>query len=76
MLACIREDLRNETLAFFIRQVVGSGGSPLEPLSDVAKQTLKGILQQFSPKDHRVLRQLLDLARPAEMSSSAEGSCP
>jgi hypothetical protein len=44
------------------------------PLSDAAKQALKGILQQFSPKDRRVLRQLLDGARPAEMSSAAEGS--
>jgi hypothetical protein len=46
------------------------------PLSDAAKQALKEILQQFSPKDRGVLRQLLDRARPAETSSSAEGGWP
>lgn len=70
------ELLRNDVQAFFIKHVVGSEASPAAPLSDEAKQALKEILHHFSPKDRRVLRQLLDRARPSEMSSSAEGSCP
>jgi hypothetical protein len=72
--AFMREHLRNEAQAFFIKHVVGSEGCPAAPLSDATKQALKAILQQFSPRDRRVLRQLLDRARPAEMSSSAEDS--
>jgi hypothetical protein len=68
MHAILAEDRRNDAQAFFIKYVVGSEASPAEPLSEAAKQALKGILQQLSPKDRRVLRQLLDRARPAETS--------
>jgi len=74
LLAILREDRRSDAQAFFMKHVVGSEGCPPAPLSDAAKQALKEMLQQFSPKDRSVLRQLLDRARPVETSSSAEGS--
>jgi len=72
MMAFIREQQRSETLAFFIRHVVGSGGSPPAPPSAAARQMLKGVLRECSPKDRGVLRQILDRVRPAETSSAVE----
>jgi len=72
MCAFLTEDRRHDAQAFFIKHVVGNEASPPEPLSNAAKRALKGILQQFSPKDRRMLCQLLDCARPAETSSSGE----
>jgi len=74
MVAFVREDQRIDEQAFFVKHVVGGEGSPPAALSDTAKTAMKVILQQFALRDRRVLRQLLDRARPAETSSSAEGS--
>lgn len=51
---------RNDTQEFLKQKVMGSEGFPPPPLSDSAKQVLKQILQEFSPEDRRVLRQILD----------------
>jgi hypothetical protein len=58
----LRECRRNDAQALFIKHVVGSEGCPPAPLSDAAKQALKEILKQVSPKHRGVLRQLLDRA--------------